>query len=70
MLRRNDPLADRSSSVTKVQSLSSRIRANATIQRTSGLRMAHGLLRASLNHTTGEPAKLVRQMADRAGVEA
>lgn len=36
MLRRNDPLADRSSSDTKVQSLSSRIRANATIQRTSG----------------------------------
>lgn len=32
--------------------------------------LAHGLLRALLNHTTGEPAKLVRQMADRAGVEA
>lgn len=32
--------------------------------------LAHGLLRSLLNNTTGEPAKLVRQMAGRAGVEA
>ncbi len=32
--------------------------------------LAHGLLRSLLNNTTGEPAKLVRQMAERAGVEA
>lgn len=32
--------------------------------------LAHGLLRLLLNNTAGEPAKLVRQMADRAGVAA
>lgn len=32
--------------------------------------LAHGLLRLLLNNTTGEPAKLVRQMAGRAGVAA
>ncbi|MDX8035226.1 helix-turn-helix transcriptional regulator [Lentzea sp. BCCO 10_0856] len=32
--------------------------------------LAHGLLRSLLNTTTGEPARLVRQMAGRAGVEA
>ncbi|KJK51313.1 XRE family transcriptional regulator [Lentzea aerocolonigenes] len=32
--------------------------------------LAHGLLRSLLNNTTGEPARLVRQMAGRAGVEA
>lgn len=32
--------------------------------------LAHGLLRALLSHTNGEPAKLVRRMAERAGVEA
>jgi transcriptional regulator with XRE-family HTH domain len=32
--------------------------------------LSHGLLRLLLNNTTGEPAKLVRQMADRAGVAA
>lgn len=32
--------------------------------------LAHGLLRSLLNNTTGEPAKLVREMAERAGVEA
>ncbi|SDH35404.1 Helix-turn-helix domain-containing protein [Lentzea fradiae] len=32
--------------------------------------LAHGLLRSLLNNTTGEPGRLVRQMAGRAGVEA
>ncbi|MEU7524418.1 hypothetical protein AB0A74_01640 [Saccharothrix sp. NPDC042600] len=32
--------------------------------------LAHGLLRLLLNNTTGEPAKLVRHMAERAGVAA
>ncbi|WP_436501651.1 helix-turn-helix domain-containing protein [Actinokineospora sp. HUAS TT18] len=32
--------------------------------------LAHGLLRSLLRNTTGEPAKLVKQMADRAGVVA
>ncbi|RZS32369.1 helix-turn-helix protein [Herbihabitans rhizosphaerae] len=32
--------------------------------------LAHGLLRSLLNNTRGEPAKLVKQMADRAGVAA
>lgn len=32
--------------------------------------LAHGLLRSLLHNTTGEPAKLVKQMADRAGVVA
>lgn len=32
--------------------------------------LAHGLLRSLLHNTTGEPAKLVSQMVERAGVEA
>ncbi len=32
--------------------------------------LAHGLLRSLLNNTTGESGKLVRRMAERAGVEA
>lgn len=32
--------------------------------------LAHGLLRSLLHNTTGEPARLVAQMAHRAGVEA
>ena len=32
--------------------------------------LAHGLLRSLLNHTSGEPSRLVRQMATRAGVTA
>jgi tetratricopeptide (TPR) repeat protein len=32
--------------------------------------LAHGLLRSLLNNTQGEPARLVRQMATRAGVTA
>lgn len=32
--------------------------------------LAHGLLRSLLRNTTGEPARLVKQMADRAGVVA
>jgi transcriptional regulator with XRE-family HTH domain len=32
--------------------------------------LAHGLLRSLLHNTIGEPAKLVKQMADRAGVVA
>jgi hypothetical protein len=32
--------------------------------------LAHGLLRSLLNNTTGEQARLVGQMAGRAGVEA
>ncbi|MGQ0840204.1 helix-turn-helix domain-containing protein [Actinokineospora sp.] len=32
--------------------------------------LAHGLLRSLLHNTSGEPAKLVKQMARRAGVEA
>ncbi|MBB5800799.1 hypothetical protein F4560_000567 [Saccharothrix ecbatanensis] len=32
--------------------------------------LAHGLLRSLLHNTTGESARVVRQMAGRAGVEA
>jgi transcriptional regulator with XRE-family HTH domain len=32
--------------------------------------LAHGLLRSLLNNTSGEPARMVRHMADRAGVTA
>jgi hypothetical protein len=32
--------------------------------------LAHGLVRSLLNHTSGEPARTVREMATRAGITA